>query len=44
MKQEKCIIRLGNEWLVCFWGEIDGEICGLLTYPIPAPLLLKYPQ
>jgi len=32
VKQEKCIIRLDNEWLIVFWGEMNGEIVGVITY------------
>ena len=40
MKQEKCIIRLDNEWLIV-WGEMNGEIVGVITYVCPTKILLK---
>ena len=41
VEQEKCIIRLDNEWLIVFWGEMNGEIAGIITYVCPAKILLK---
>jgi hypothetical protein len=41
VKQEKCIIRLDNEWLIVFWGEMNGEIVGVITYVCPTKILLK---
>lgn len=41
MIEQRTIVRYENELLIFFWGVIDDEIVGLLTYVSRPPRQLR---